>query len=315
MDIQEFVIKRLKETSGFLVRDTFEDLPFWYTSNHPGPYFINTQNIIGYPKVDEILHNINIILESNYSLEIKSTKIWDLISHQLNEDLDYLKLVNNLVDFVEKNNVFHFDLMSGGERRDWFFSIPLAIKLKMNYVFLFKDGSTIQFDSSGHLVEENSMGKKVLHVADIINLASSYEKRWIPTLCKNNISINNTLTIAVRNKEGIKTLSKHNISVISPLYIDIELFKKSFELGLISEFAFEDIKFYYDSPYNWTKELICKIGDKIIYKLKDLNDIQISRIKNFIEQDQYHLENEFVEFFKKIKNEFSYLEKHRQKTT
>lgn len=44
LDVQEFIIKRLIQTGGLLVRNGYNDLPFWYTSGRPGPFYVNTQN-------------------------------------------------------------------------------------------------------------------------------------------------------------------------------------------------------------------------------------------------------------------------------
>ena len=122
LDVQLFIIKRLIQTGGLLVRNGYNDLPFWYTSGRPGPFYVNTQN----------------------------------------------------------NDI---DVISGGERRDWFFSIPVSIELELPHIFLFKNGLATQCNPDGSIEKTlNIKRKRVLHVSDIINLASSYFKSWLPIL-------------------------------------------------------------------------------------------------------------------------------------
>ena len=113
--------------------------------------------------------------------------------------------------------------------------------------------------------------------------------------------MNNTSTVAVRNKDGVRNLSKININVISPVSIDMELFENTFNLGLISEFAYEEIKLYYSFPDKCTRELIKHTGDYMIENIRSFDSVQISRIRSFIEKDPYGFRKEFSPFFDKMR--------------
>lgn len=87
--------------------------------------------------------------------------------------------------YIEKNiNVNEIDYISGGERRDWFFSNVLAYLLGKPHISIYKDLSTVVSDSNFEKTEaiQNLDGKKVLHIADLITVASSYIRAWIPAI-------------------------------------------------------------------------------------------------------------------------------------
>jgi len=85
---------------------------------------------------------------------------------------------------VLKNNidVNEVDYISGGERRDWFFSPIIAKLLNKPHITIYKDLTTV-VSSDGKTEELKELnGESVLHIADLITEASSYERAWIPAI-------------------------------------------------------------------------------------------------------------------------------------
>ena len=111
--------------------------------------------------------------------------IFEMVMKQYNNNSIYNDVINEMVSFIKNNiNVDEIDYISGGERRDWFFSYVIANILNKPHITVFKDLDTVVSDSNF----ENTTfatpinGKKVLHITDLITVASSYIRAWIPAI-------------------------------------------------------------------------------------------------------------------------------------
>jgi hypothetical protein len=108
-----------------------------------------------------------------------------------------------------------------------------------------------------------------------------------------NVKIHHILVYAVRSQEGIENLMKYNVSVISPLVVDRLLFIEAFNLGLINEFAINEINLFYDSPEDWTRQFL---SENNIQNTR-LDTVKRYRIEFFKNTDPYKLKSEFPGFF------------------
>lgn len=293
MNATQVLLERLISTNGFSVRKNKHDDVYWYTSGIPGPFYVNTEYIAGEKEADNALKKINKILGSNSSKALKVSSIFDLIDSIVESDEGYNTSIEALSHFYMSNRNSIPSFISGGERRDWFFSIPIAKKLGIPHITLFKSGDYHVTDFNGNTIEIALENQKVLHVADIINQASSYFERWIPILKNTGVHFSETLTVAVRNIEGFESLKSNNIAVISPLFVDKSLFNEAYKLGLINEFALHEIGQFLESPKEWTKYFLK--GNNIDYANLTIKDQE--RINIFKKHDPYHLKNEFPSFF------------------
>lgn len=291
----EILLKRLISTNGLAVRKSIKDEAFWYTSGKPGPFYINTENIAGQNKSNEVLNQFNNILKANLSMEQQSKAIYEAVNQVVISDEAYGASIDSLFEYYLEQSIKP-TMISGGERRDWFFSIPLAKKLKIPHIFLFKSGDYHVTDHEGNSIQFELSGHKVLHVADIINQASSYLNRWIPILKRAGAEFSETLSVAVRSQEGIDKLKENNISVISPLVVDISLFKEAYNLSLINEFSYNEITQFYDSPKEWTRQYIAESSVNS-YQMFIPDQIKEERIQSFKQNDPYHLKTEIPLFF------------------
>ncbi|MNI02435.1 hypothetical protein D3C73_553090 [compost metagenome] len=290
----QVLLERLISTNGFSVRESSQDDAFWYTSGKPGPFYINTENIAGEYAIDGVLENITNILKNDLPRELQTKTILELINQLIENDHSYNNAMEALLDYYLSHSTYRPTIISGGERRDWFFSIPIAKKLKIPHIFLFKSGDYLVIDPKGAPIELVLSEQRVLHVADIINLASSYLNRWIPILKNVGAEFTETLSVAVRNHAGIANLQNNHISVVSPLIVDRPLFNEAFNLGLINKFAYDEIIHFYDSPNDWTRSFLSqsKIADD-----NQLDAVTKERIKSFKNSDPYQLKSEFPWFF------------------
>ncbi|QHW32836.1 phosphoribosyltransferase [Paenibacillus rhizovicinus] len=291
----EILLKRLIATNGLAVRSNEQDDAFWYTSGKPGPFYINTQNIAGQQEAHEVLSRFNAILQADLPLEKRSKAIYEIVDQAVASDEAYEESIDTLLaHYLAHHNPP--TLISGGERRDWFFSIPIAQKLNVPHVFLFKNGDYHVTDHEGNAIQLQLSGQTVLHVADIINQASSYLNRWIPILQSTGVDFQKTLSVAVRNQDGVQKLMEKGISVISPLLVDIPLFKEAHDLGLINDFAHHEIVQFYASPKEWTRQYIADSAEHRSSD-NDLDKVKDARLQAFKEADPYRLKAEFPLYF------------------
>ncbi|NTV90616.1 MAG: orotate phosphoribosyltransferase, partial [Clostridiales bacterium] len=103
------------------VRVCPENRPFWYTSGTIGPYYINTHFLYGSEaKAEELLKAIDVYKENK--LDCPSKVLWK-VRQNYEEDEVFRGLIDSMVSFIKRNmDVSEIDYISGGERRDWFFS-------------------------------------------------------------------------------------------------------------------------------------------------------------------------------------------------
>ena len=215
-----------------------------------GPYFINTHFVYGDEKsAVQLLEFINQNLSDKQTLP---KKIFDKVLKQYNENKIYKDVINTMKNYIEENiDVTKIDYISGGERRDWFFSNMIAYLLKKPHISIFKDLNTVVSDYNF----ENSItskidleGKNVLHIADLITVASSYMRAWIPAIQNLGASIKWSCSVVDRMQGGKDKLKANNIESFSLVNVDEGLFKKALELKIINENQFNMLKDFFKNP-------------------------------------------------------------------
>jgi len=167
--VREQNLLNLAKNGGFKFTDKF----FLYTSGKIGPYFV--QSI-------DICKN-----GADYAWAIDSMK--NLILHEIGN--------------------CEFDVISGGESRDWDFSNPVAVALQKPHTKLYKDKDPI-----GASIRD----KIVLHVADLNNEGSSPRDLWVPQIKKQGGHIFDIVFFVDRNEEGtnvVKELGLESHAVIT----------------------------------------------------------------------------------------------------
>ena len=109
--------------------------PFWYASGTLGPFYVNTHFLIeSEEKANELLEKIEKAAAGNRELFLQS--ILDFVKTQYETSESY-KMVIDLI--VAKAKELSFDFISGGERRDFFFSLMPAYLLGKPHLSIFKD--------------------------------------------------------------------------------------------------------------------------------------------------------------------------------
>ena len=243
-----------------------DNKPFWYTSGKIGPYFINAQFLYGSEEdatkflsyIDEQLENPNKTeLPRNLFLETKK---------QYDCNLIYKDVINQMKEFIEKNiDVSEIDYISGGERRDWYFSNIIAHLLNKPHITIYKDLSTIvsNYDFTENKTVSNLEGKKVLHIADLLNQASSYIRAWIPAIQNLGAEILWSVVAVDRMQGGTKRIEDLGIKSLALVNIDPSLFTKALEMKIINENQLDMLNKFYENPDETMKEFLINHPDFI----------------------------------------------------
>ena len=188
-------------------------------------------------------------------------------------------------------NVDEIDYISGGERRDWYFSNMIAYILKKPHLTLFKDMdafvSPYNFSSTEKITDIE--GKTVLNASDLVTAASNYVRSWIPAIKKLNGKLLWTCYVVDRKQGGTEVLEKEGIKTIPLALVDNTLFEKAFELGTINEGQLEMLKGFYKDPYETMRTFLINHPEFIKNALNSTDERTLKRVKTLTEENLYNL--------------------------
>lgn len=239
-----------------------ENKPFWYTSGKIGPYFVNTHFIYGSEKdATELLSFIDKALADKLTLP---KKVFEKVLGQYNNNQIYQDVINTLKSYIEQNiDVSKIDYISGGERRDWFFSNILAYLLNKPHISIYKNLTTVVSDSKfeNNKILSTLKNKKVLHIADLITVASSYLRAWIPAIENLGSKICWSCSVVDRMQGGSQKIEEKGIKSLSLVNINISLFEKALNLNIINEKQLEMLKGFIENPDETMKHFLINHPD------------------------------------------------------
>lgn len=216
------------------------DKPFWYTSGKIGPYFINTHFVYG---SEQAAADFLSFIDDNKDDKLDlPKKLLDRVLKQYEENTIYHDVVDEMIEFIKSNiNVDDVDYISGGERRDWYFSVIASYLLKKPHLTIFKDLDVVVSNANFENTNTSTSldGKKVLHIADLMNQASSYIRAWIPAIQDLGGELVWSLVLVDRMQGGKERLDDLGIKAYSVAQIDEDLFKAALDKGVIDNAQFE----------------------------------------------------------------------------
>ena len=234
-----------------------ENKPFFLTSGMISPYFVNTHFLFGSEKeATEFLSYIDTLLEDRISLP---KKVFDkvLVQYQNNSIFKYTidTMIKSITDSVDLAQI---DYISGGERRDWYFSNMIAYLLKKPHLTLFKDMEAFvsPYDFSSTEKITDLTGKKALNASDLVTAASNYVRSWLPAIRNLNGELAWTCYVVDRKQGGTETLIKEGVQTIPLAFVDNSLFEKGYELHVINSAQLEMLKKFYEDPYSTMKQFL-----------------------------------------------------------
>jgi len=282
------LIKLLYDSKALSIWDRKKGPVFWYIVGVPGPFYINTEWMIGAALADELLGKIDAILAGSKEPATRAQQLDELILAAYAKTPVYRDIVATMVARAKENfPEGSYSFVSGGERRDWLFSIPFAHECKMPHAFLFKNLSV--FCDRPLKPHESS-----LHIADLINNAASYFDLWFPALEKAQLRCAGTLCVNSRGA-GMQRLEAHGQKAVALNAIELPFFKQSLTNGLISQDTYDEIDMHFESPRKWAVKYL--IGNVALLDVENIDKKSFGRLQSFIARDPWNLRNDHQEFF------------------
>lgn len=280
----------LFETNAFKICE--ENKPFWYTSGKIGPYFVNTHFLYGDQKSSqEFLDFIDVQLESN-SKELIPKNLFEKVLNQYKTNEIFKTVVDSLKSYVEAEiDVNTIDYISGGERRDWYFSIILAYLLNKPHITIYKDLSAVvsTYDFEESTTVQNLSGKQILHIADLLNTASSYSRAWVPAIKNLEANLVASVVVVDRMQGGDQVLNELGIRSLSLLQIDNTLFEKAKELNIINEAQLDMLNKFTENPDKCMRDFLVEHPEFLENSLNSEDSKTAKRAKMCKEQNLYNL--------------------------
>jgi hypothetical protein len=284
------MIKLVIESGALSVWDRDKGPVYWYAAGTPGPFYLNTEQMVGRELAAELLDKITKIIESCNDPATRSKQVETLILAAYESKTVYRAIISALV--AKAKEVFperSFMVISGGERRDWLFSIPFAKSLGLRHLYLFKDQS--QFCKGG--LEK---GARVLHVADLINNAASYFDNWLPILSRSEAICAGTVAINTRGTAGLNRLQEAGFTVATLNHVDVNFFDDCLRQGLIDQSTRDEIALFFRSNKEWASRYLMDRAD--LFDVTGLDVKSLSRLRSFFSKDPWGLRPQHEAFFK-----------------
>ena len=286
----------MKEVVSYLfktnaIRFCEENKPFWYTSGKIGPYFINTHFVYG--SEEDAVELLSYIDEALANHETLPRKVFEKVYKQYQENEIYKNIIDIMKKYIEENiDINSIDYISGGERRDWFFSNMLAYLFKKPHISIYKDLSAVISDSNFEETKkaENIEGKKVLHIADLITVASSYIRAWIPAIENLGAKVVASCVVVDRMQGGKERIEEKGVKSLSLVQVDKSLFKEALKLNIINENQEKMLEGFFENPDETMRKFLIEHPEFIENSLNS-DEKTKKRAKLLVEQDLYNLKD------------------------
>lgn len=243
--MEDKIIDALFETEA--IRMAPADNPFWYTSGMLGPFYCNTHFLLKSEKdAGDMLKVIEAAIAEDKLTAPK--KIFEELKKFYDMNGTFKMTMDRL---AEEAKNYEFDFISGGERRDYFFSMIPAYLLGKPHLTIYKDMSSAyseKIDGDAVVPADQLKGKKALHICDLINTASSYERAWVPAIRNLGADITDTLAVVDRCQGGAEVLEGLGVKLKTLTKINADFFEDIYKNGKIDEAQKDFVLKYLASP-------------------------------------------------------------------
>ena len=264
-----------------------ENKPFWYTSGKIGPYFINTHFVYGN---EEDAKKLLSFIDSQLSDKIALPKnVFEKVLSQYNSNQIYKNVIDTMITKIKENiNIEDIDYISGGERRDWFFSNIIAYLLDKPHISIYKNLNAVVSDSkfNNTTTLDKIVGKKVLHVADLITVASSYIRAWIPAIENFGAKMCWSCVVVDTMQGGTEKLKENGILPLSLVQVNKDLFTKALDMNIINETQKQMLDDFFENPDETMKQFLISHSEFIKNALNS-DEKTAQRAKLLIDNNLY----------------------------
>lgn len=269
------------------IRVSPADRPFWYTSGLIGPYYVNTHFLYGSEqKANQLLSQMDQGKDDPLACtKLVRAALWE----NYHADAVFRQVTDALVQYIKENFVWqNMDSISGGERRDWFFSMLPAEILGKPHLNIFKDQQVVQITAAAAALVDDLRGQRVLHISDLITEASSYLRAWIPALANRGAIMADTLTIVDRQQGGGEALRQAGIAMQSLVQINRALFQEAKAQGFLSGEQFQLVEGYLSDPFHSMRDFLLQTPE-FLQNALSADPKTRERAERLLAQDLYQL--------------------------
>ena len=266
-----------------------ENKPFWYTSGKIGPYFINTHFIYG--NEEDAKELLSFIDEQLSDKMLLPKNVFKKVLEQYNTNQIYKDVIDTMIDTIKENiDISEIDYISGGERRDWFFSNIIAYLLNKPHISIYKDLSAVVSNSNFEETKtlDKIENKKVLHIADLVTVASSYIRAWIPALENFGAKMFWSCVVVDRMQGGTEKIEEKGILPLSLVKVDKSLFQKAHDMNIINKSQQEMLNSFFENPDETMRNFLINHPEFIQNSLNS-DEKTAKRAKLLIESNLYDL--------------------------
>ncbi len=178
-----------------------------------------------------------------------------------NNGVSYTKAINSIKEIIEGTiGVKGFDVISGGETRDWDFSNPVAVMMQKPHTKLYKDKKPV-----GAKVN----GKSFVHVADLNNEGSSMRDFWYPQIKNNGGIMTHAFFYIDRLEDGVEELKKLGLESHSVIPFDSNAWQFLIDSKKISPEVYQSLNERLEDKTAWAHDALRKHTSHLIGLLKD----------------------------------------------
>ncbi|MGE0109076.1 MAG: hypothetical protein AB7S81_04845 [Bdellovibrionales bacterium] len=286
------LLRRILDTKAVSIWDHEKGPIFWYAASIPGPFYVNTELVLGKELSSTLLQEITSIIADTPEPAIRAKLLEALIMESYEKDSFFKNITETLVAKLKDScPEGSYDAISGGERRDWLFSIPMAKLLGIKHIYLFKNGDLF-------CAEGIESGERAVHVADLINNAASHFDAWLPALAKHGLTCPVAMAINSRGHNGVDRLKANGQNVLTLNSVTIEFFESCCEQGLVSQAVVDELRIFFESPEKWASTYL--MGKPALFNVAAIDDKSFSRLCTFFEKDPWNLRANHEAFFKEM---------------
>ena len=270
---------------------------FWYAAGVPGPFYVNTELVIGPALAAELLEKITAIIAGSNDPATRVAQLKKAMLDAYEANPSYKTVISAMVAKARENFPDgSYTIVSGGERRDWLFSIPFAQEMGIKHLYLFKN-------QTSYCEQGVSAGEAALHVADLINNAASYFDMWLPALQKAKLTCAGTVCVNSRGSNGVDRLTKANVKVVTLNSIDVSFFGEWLKSGLIDQGTYDELTLFFTSSKEWGAKYLTT--DVALYGIDKMDKKSFERLQTFFNQDPWGLRHAHEEFFSAMREAIS----------
>lgn len=245
------IVENLFKTKAFRVAP--EGSLFWYTSGKLGPFYINTHFLYGSEEdANSLLSQIDALASDRPALT--AMLVNETAAMYRKNDI-FRSVCDALVKVIQAKNA-PFDVISGGERRDWFFSVMCAALLNKPHLTIYKNMETSLILDGRYEEIKTLSGARCLHIADLVTEASSYERAWLPAVTALGGTLPMTVVVVDRKQGGAELLKRLGVETDALTGIDNSLFALAAETGRITKRQYDLLVSYMKDPAASVREFL-----------------------------------------------------------